>query len=107
MSLGGSKIEEKVVPGGLSPEMLSFCALCHLHQWAAGCGGRGYPEKDSNTTHNKVSATLIKDVRIRQEWDCHKFGAGHTPVHPGSRVPSNPTSVQSLQWEDDTGINLF
>ena len=28
---------------------------------------RGYPEKDLQTPHIKVPATLIEDVRIRQE----------------------------------------
>ena len=30
-----------------------------------------------------MAATLLKDVRIRQDWDYHHFGAVHTLVHPG------------------------
>ena len=28
-------------------------------------------------------ANLLTDVPIHQEWDCHHFGTGHTPVRPG------------------------
>ena len=39
-----------------------------------------------------MAATLLKDVRIRQEYYFHHFGAGHTPVHPG--VQDAGTSYQ-------------
>ena len=44
----------------------AFPSLC-LHQWVTGCGGWGYPEKDSHLLNKQVAATIIKDIRICQE----------------------------------------
>ena len=75
--------KEENLPGGMPPAMSTFFAVRRLRLWDTGCGGSGFPEKDSQMNHNKVAATLLQDVRIRQQQDCHHFGAGNTLVHPG------------------------
>ena len=58
---------EEDVPGGLPPEMLTLIPLCCLGGQAAGGGGEGYTEKDSQSPGHQVAGALLKDVRIRQE----------------------------------------
>ena len=40
---------------------------CYLGEWTVGCVGDGKPEKDIQLPGRKVAATLLKDVRVRQE----------------------------------------
>ena len=54
-----------------------------LGGWTAGCGGNRNPEKDIQLPGQEVAATLLEDMRLCQEYDCHHFGEGHTSVHPG------------------------
>ena len=65
-ALDGAGQEENVL-GGMPPEVQTLLSLCCLHLRTDGCGGDGYPEKDSHLTRNKVAATLLTDVRILQE----------------------------------------
>ena len=48
-----------------------------------GCGGVRYPENYIQLLRKKVAAALIQDVYIGQDYDCHHFVAGFTPMHPG------------------------
>ena len=61
----GRKVEEEDVPGGLPPATLTLLPLCSLSGRAAGGGGDGYPEKDSQSPGHQVAAALLKDVWIR------------------------------------------
>ena len=56
---------EEDVPGGLPPATSTLLSLCSLGGRAAGGGGDGYPEKDSQSPGHQVAAALIKDVWIR------------------------------------------
>ena len=63
----GRKGEEEDVPVGLPPATSTLLHLCSLGGRAAGGGGDGYPEKDSQSPCHQVAAALFKDVWIRQE----------------------------------------
>ena len=83
MSSGGAAGEEEDVLSGMPPMMPKLIALPCLCQFYSGCGGYGYPKNDSHPSRIKLAATLLQDVRIRQEYDCHNFGSGHIQVYPG------------------------
>ena len=83
VSAGVGAGEEEDVLGDMPPTMQTLLYLRCLRQRAAGCGGKGYPEKVIQLPRNKVAETLLLDVRIRQDYDRHHFDAGHTLVHPG------------------------
>ena len=51
----------------MTPATQTLLYLYGLFQQADGCGGKVYPEKFSQSPHNKVAATLLSDVLIRQE----------------------------------------
>ena len=63
----GQKGEEEDVPGGLPPAASTLLPLFSLGGRAAGGGGDGYPEKDSQSPGHQVAEALLKDVWIRQE----------------------------------------
>ena len=67
MPPGGRKWEKEDVPGGLPLATSKLIPLCSLGGWAAGSGGDGYPEKDSQSPGHKLATALLKDVWIRQE----------------------------------------
>ena len=67
MPVGGGEVEEVDVPGGMTPAAKSIIPLCCLGGWTAGCEGDCNPEKYSQSPGHKVTATLIEDVRLRQE----------------------------------------
>ena len=47
--------------------LLKHLILLVLYQGAAGGGGDGYPEKDSQSPGHQVESVLLKDVWISQE----------------------------------------
>ena len=63
----GQKGEEEYLPGCLPPATSTLLPFCSLVGRAAGGGGDGYPEKDSQSPGHQVAAALLKDVWIRQE----------------------------------------
>ena len=104
---GGGAGEEEDVLGVMPPTTLTLLSLHCLRQRASGCGGNGYPEKYSQSTRNKVAATLsmtygyVKNrISITLVRDTHRCIGG-------SRVPAHKISLQRLQWEYGAGINLF
>ena len=82
--------------------IFSRCCLCRC---ATGCGGGIYPEKDSQPPCNKVSETLLKDIRIRQEQYSHQFGAGRgwrcpkpIPIGAPGKTPANQKVHPLSPW---------
>ena len=67
MPAGGGEVEEADVPGGIPLAAKALLPLCCLGGWTAGCGGDGYLEKNIHLHGHKVAATLLEDVRLRQE----------------------------------------
>ena len=67
MPAGGGEGEEADVPGGMNPAAQALPPLCCLGGWTAKCGDNGNPEKDSQSPGQKVAATLIYDMWVRQE----------------------------------------
>ena len=61
------KGEEKDISGVLPPATSALLPLCCLGGRAAGSGGDGYFEKDSQSPGHQVEAALLKDVWISQE----------------------------------------
>ena len=59
--------EEEDVYLILPPTTLTLLSLSFLCLLSYGGGGDGHPEKVSYSPRNKVSATLLEDVRISQE----------------------------------------
>ena len=55
------------VSGGLPPAASALLPPCRLGGRAAGGGGDGYPEKDSQLPGHQVETVLLKDVWIHQE----------------------------------------
>ena len=64
---GGREGKETHVPGGMPQAAQALLPLCGLGLWVSGCGGDGYPEEDSHSPCNKVAATLLTNVRLRQD----------------------------------------
>ena len=67
MISGGRKGEEADVPGGMPPTAQALLPLCSLGGWTVGGGGNGNLEQVSQSPGHQVEATLLKDVRVRQE----------------------------------------
>ena len=54
------------VTGGIPPAAQALLPLCRLGVWTAGNVGDGNPENDSQSTGQKLVATLIEDVWLCQ-----------------------------------------
>ena len=67
MPAGGKEGVEADVPGVMHTVAQVLIPRCYLGEWTVGCVGDGKPEKDSQLPGHKVAATLLKDVRVRQE----------------------------------------
>ena len=67
----------------MTPAAQALLPICFLGGWISGFGGYGYPEEDIYLPRNKVAATLLEDVQLGQEQDCHQFGEGYTSLYPG------------------------
>ena len=67
MPEGGGEGKEADVPGGMTPAAQALLPICFLGGWISGFGGYGYPEEDIYLPRNKVAATLLEDVQLRQE----------------------------------------
>ena len=65
--LKGREGEELDVTGGMPPAAQSLLPLCSLGGLTDGRGGDINPEKDSQSPDHQVTATLLEDVRVRQE----------------------------------------
>ena len=67
MPAGGGEGEEADVPGGIPPEFQALLPLFCLDGWTAWSGGDSNPENYIQSPGHNVAATLLEDVRLRQE----------------------------------------
>ena len=67
----------------MPPAAPALLPLCRLGGWTDGGGGDSKLEEFSQSPGHQVEATLLKDVCIRQVYDCGHFGARHPPLHTG------------------------
>ena len=56
-------VQRPIAPGGVPPATSALLPLCRLCGQAAGGGGDGYPEKDSQSPGHQVEAAILKDMQ--------------------------------------------
>ena len=94
----------------MPPAAQTILSLCCLRRRTSRSGGDSYPKKDSQSPCNKVAATLLTDVQIRQEYDRYHFCAGHTLVHTGiqgaiSQDKHPSTTLGRCRWDQTIQVS--